>query len=384
MSLSVPELLRLSADYGCDVRDARALASMRSRIERSERIETRAHYVGACMRLARRLGRTLTFSGPYDYDIDEYTKLERIEGLKEGRVDPRLVAVGFQHEKPSAWVRQGRLWAFLAYYERATTPGRAPGSTYNQTPERVYCAWRSGVPADAVRLHVWQSDRIAPVKGRQLKRLRRALRAARRTSSGRERGLGLSEQLTTGALAQLGRLSPELQRALIHVSGGLPDRYARGFRPMAAADLRWDLLAPIARAIATDPRIRIAWSAGRRQAALLMQLPSFGRGLVWDDLDPNTVSKVMSSLCRGERPYLGPVVSSWLADVVVAWLTPETPRVSLEVACRLLRGETAEQISGLLEPLASRWLRDAPQTDPQEFASLYAPVLDWRAEVASL
>lgn len=277
---------------------------------RARAIESAAHYVGACRRIAAR---------------DEVGVVLDDAGLMldgPGRLDGRIVACGWQHETPTAWVG-GRLAAFVAYYDRATTLGRAPGSTYNAGPEVVYQAWRAGVPPWIVRAlgELMPPCGYRPLPQARLVRLRRAGRAAARSSV--YRWNGDIARLTFGALAALGRVSPELQRLVLDRSG----YYDRGLcGRLTPGQLRWDLAAPVARRMAVDPVVRAAWARGKRQDAMVGGRT--GRDLVL---------------------YLAP---AWLG-VPVDW------------AWRLACGSTPVELSGgvLSAEQAERWLSEQHHSD---------------------
>lgn len=302
------------ADYGDDevmtVDGALAwTAPARARV-----IESAAHYVGACRRVAACAETDLVLSG-------------------QGRIDGRLVACGWQHETPTAWVG-GRLAAFVAYYGRATTPGRAPGSTYNAYPDVVYQAWRAGVPPWIVRAlgALMPLCGYRPLPQARLVRLRRAARAAARSSV--YRWSGDIARLTFGALAALGRVSPELQRLVLDCSGYYDGGLCGLLTPR---QLRWDLAAPVARRMAAEPAVRAAWARGKRRDAMV-------GGRAGRDL--------------------------------VAHLAPAWPGVPVDWAWVLACGYTPADLSGgvLSADEAERWLSEqhhsdwAPAPDPVEHA----------------
>lgn len=361
MSLPLPVLLRISAEYGlADLRVPGAAAQYEREVTRSDKIETPEHYVGACRRLARRFpGASLQAMQAVFPDADP-------AGLEKGDADGRLIAVGFNHETPRQWVLGGGFWRFSRYYNQAVDRPDRVGSTYNADPEVVYAAFRAGVPARTVRAGLWTSASLRPISARRRRRLERATRAAGRTSAGM---LGRQTQeplrVTPAALSQLGRLSPELQRALIHVSGGLPDpldvaNELGGVDPLRPRDLRWDLLAPLARQVAADRtgRVRAAWATGKRFVALAR---AAGVGHPPD--------------CWSEKFHASSHESYTRWDEVVRWLTPSYPLVSVAQARRIVRGESPVELSeGMLSRAeAHQWLSTLPHLSPLEWLQRRLP-----------
>lgn len=335
-------MINTMTDYGVDFGAPGGLAQWyRMTDARDERITSAAHYVAACVRLAGRGsisgvcrvgdedGKVRLWLSREPYDFDRH-------GHLAGRgIDGRLVAVGWNHETPRAWL-SGGLQRFLKYWILSSSRPAMAGSPYNVDPDHAYAAMRAGIPPLAAGF--WR-----PGIARQ-RAVRRA-RAARRSSVYQCAGHPVG--VTDGALEQLGRLSPELQRALLHVSGYRQEVYgplapARpdGSRPVIGCrDLRWDLVAPIARAMAADKsgRVRAAWATGRRQKEL-----------------------ARAAGCPSGPWWEGP--DNPLDGALATWLCPAYPWIRVQVAARICRGESPVDIADgqLTRAEAHKWLSETP------------------------
>lgn len=268
-----------------------------------EKIESAGHYVGACRRLQHLC--SLPLSG-----------FERIDG--------RLVAVGWNFEKPTDWVSSG-LERFVDYWKLAATRPWAIESPYNPDPVDAYRAMRAGLPPwvcsalAGVGGVYGRSDGIPYISRRRRQRLIRAARAARRTS------IKNASDWSLGALAALGRLCPELQRVAVEFT--TRSRRVDGF--WRQRDIDWSAVARVQQQLLSDRsgRVRVAWATGKRQQLLFQAVnPSF-------------------SLTLPE------------------WISPSYPRLSWSQACHLARGVSPSELSGgLTRREAHRWLTENPGT----------------------
>lgn len=143
--------------------------------------------------------------------------------------DGRLIAAAWNRLPPSRWV--DIFSHFLDYWNEAIPRPDVVGSEYNIDPELIFEAWENGFPAYIVRSlgdrictrsrHVRRWDCL-PRRARR--RLALAARAATRASA-RKKFLVEDEKfywwvawhevLDLGALALLGRLCPDEQRAIL-------------------------------------------------------------------------------------------------------------------------------------------------------------------------
>jgi len=104
-----------------DFRSPNHALAVVGRQSRSSKIEDAGHYVGVCRRLDKRFE-------------DE---------------DGRLVAVGFNHVRPTVWVDPGRGYdLFRPYWGQIAPRPLLVGSSYNPTPADAYWAFRQGLPAN--------------------------------------------------------------------------------------------------------------------------------------------------------------------------------------------------------------------------------------------
>jgi hypothetical protein len=275
---------QLLADYGGDVTSPEGCARFARAVRTSNRIETANHYVGACYRLACRHEIVLYYDtkGPSWSRALPYTP----EGpwSDSTSIHPCLIAAGFGRRTPTEWVVDGDLWRFMRYFERCC-PGRPIGSSRrHHPPAEAAEAWAKGVPAEALRLGLWHAG--APRRrGRGARRLERIIRAARRTSVGSGPALAgdgwRCRPIMPGALDVLGRMSPEMQREALRVSGYVVrpkrDEYGRfppgAMRPFGARDLDWEAIGRAHAEMVADPERRIAVAVGKRREQLVNALP---------------------------------------------------------------------------------------------------------------
>lgn len=373
------------------------------------KIESAAQYVGVCRAMAR--GREyLLPSGDY----------APIAG--EGRIDGRIVAVGFNRESPTRWVGRKAgdgpvrgLVLFLEYWVQVAERPHIVGSSCNRIePEAAYRAMRAGVPAHVVRVLGSRAvrmrepeTRIRRLPRRRIRRLLDAARAAGRTSLREEH----EHRFSTRALAALGRLCPELQRVAIEAMRARLESF--DCPTIRVRDIPWDEVARVQRQLAADTsgRLRAAIATGKRRESLYraavgpeprlggpcVRLPELGERLrEWRcscESGCHDCSREVTSVAlidedeytrrydvtrerlpdpSGERrPYATREtvqVSTGRArpPSLAEWLAPSYPRVSIEQAARLARGETPAQLAGggLSSREAHHWLSTAPQAEP--------------------
>lgn len=234
-----PLTREILAEYGEDVTTAEGAARWRA-WPPDHRIGSPGEYVAAVRRLAARLGIELPTN------------------------NGRLLAAGFGRIGPRKWITTGALSSFLAYWRRAAARPDRVGSPYNPPPDLVAASWTRRVPPAGVRSGAVVAAPRGPRSGRRARRLSRIAIATSRTSAAlgvrRWGSDGRARPITSGALDALGRLSPELQRAALWVSGYRPfwDRDT----PFGARDLDWPAIARVHAAMRA-PLVRAAWGAGR-------------------------------------------------------------------------------------------------------------------------
>lgn len=321
------------SEYGVDISVASALRICTTPRLRVDPLRDAGHYVGACRRMMARRGQ----------------EIERNDG--------RLLAVGYDHQSPRAWLADGGGYArFLAYYNRAACRPQAPGSPYNCEPLDIAACWRLGIPARDVRRFGWLmhvAGEVAPRKlglfrlasaiagaglskhptnvGRGLARRKRAfarmVRALSRVSL-RQRAVdgGRVVQWSPKVLQYFGRMSPELQEvAVVCTLRVLP----LDVNIVMPRHMPWSAIADAHRAMVARPIVRIAWMAGKRLAKA--------------------------------------------ADDIV--LAPAYPHVPLAIAARICRGESPAQVSGgqLSRREAHEWLRAGGAGTPTEWLCRQLP-----------
>lgn len=308
----------LLADYGEDV----CTAAGARRWTRGSAIRSPAHYVGAVRRLARRRGVDLPYM------------------LQDGRA---LAALWCVLSPTEALGEAGEAWA--SYLERALERPDRLGSDYNVPVEIVRRGWSAGVPARAVRLGCWRGGHVSR------RRLARRVRAAGRTSLGG--ACRRTCQVTLGCLEQLGRMSPELQRAALHVSG----YYHRDGGTSGCRDLDWIAIAAVHRRMVDDPHERARWSAGRALVVRVLDGAELVPGR------PDLPVELALRLARGEAPaavvrrrwtsiVLGRVAGAPLNDDdASAWLAQVSslggvhdPRIWLGLQGRAVVGEAVRRV----------------------------------------
>jgi hypothetical protein len=195
----------LLSEYGSDVTQSNGRRDYEraTRPARDRKIKSAAQYVGICRRLAPALG-------PVESPTCEWSR-----EWPTSAVDGRLIAAGWNHVAPRSWV-DGELARFLAYWTQAASRPETVGSDYNPSPDHAAAAYFAGIPAKILNAGLRVADREGRVRSMPRERVRRLLsaaRAARRTSVGRR-------TVSAKALARLGQLCPELQRAAL---ASLPD-----------------------------------------------------------------------------------------------------------------------------------------------------------------
>lgn len=351
-------LLGLLADYGSDVTEAAGLRAYQraTRPGRDRKIRSAAQYVGICRAIAPETGRPTRASWERHWPA--------------GAVDGRLIACGWNHVAPRAWVG-GEMARFLAYWARAAGRPDTVGSSYNPDPDAAARAFFAGIPAALVRSGLRLSDRegcVRPMPRERVRRLLNATRAAKRTSVGHR-------TVSTKALARLGQLCPELQRAALASLPNEPGQYVvtavrddgttEGFhRPLRVRDLDWGAVARLQQSLATcaTGRVRAAWATGKRQIGLLLIARPEGTGAYdWTRDDPAGVD------------LDAPTASRWLA--------PGYPRLPLPMAARIARGEAPVSIAASVDPDAR-----LTRAEAHAWCSAGAPqnVLAWWCERGNL
>lgn len=245
-------------DYGIQPTPA-GVRYLRRATRPPRKIDSPGAYVAVCRALA---GRGLYTQGGTSHPLDG-----------EDRIDGRLVAVGYQHETPTQWVEPlgstSRLEAFLEYWERVARYPRLVGSPANPDPMYAYRAWRRGIPASITRAVPQCAGRpgpIYPVRPRELLRLRRQARAARRLSIRGDVYMMCSGRL----LEALGRLCPELQSVAVGTlreDDAWIEAIPRG--GCRVKDVDWAAVSRAQAEIVADPSARADYATGRRRAALL-------------------------------------------------------------------------------------------------------------------
>lgn len=252
--LSAAISAQIAADYGSDdILTPQGSARFIRACNRDERLQNAGHFVGACHRLARRRG----------IDLPE--------------CDPRLLAAGFCRSTPTAWIVEGGLQKFLQFWNRSVPRPKTVGSSYNPPPEMVLRGMTWGYPSRYFLTALWRHFPLkGPLRGRDALRIRRAVRAAGRSSLGPQvdSDYGPVRLWSLRGLEALGRLSPEAQRILLQVSGWGPSVWGRSTWGQEGAALkwgtrrlRWDLAAPLIREL-KKPSRRVYWAKGFRRATL--------------------------------------------------------------------------------------------------------------------
>lgn len=326
MGVCADEIL---AEYGEDVVAPGGARRYLAATGPRARISSPAQYVAICRQIARP-GEPVVSGHEHD-----------------GYVDWRLVAVGHGRVPPAAWMR-GELARLLAYWRRCADRPDIVGSNYNPTPEQAYAAMVSGWPAWAVRVLARHRRLPAPERLARMDALgrRRYVDAARALS---RESYGLVEHWLGGwtirALAALGRLCPELQRA------AMLELWRRPWpddRPIRVRDIPWEVVARAQRQILADPsgRVRAAWAEGERRYSLAL-----AAGVCADD-----PAQLVEWLLR--RPM-------WAGK----FGSRETDKYLIDLACRIVRGESPVEIArrrggDLTRAEAHEWITTAPMTLP--------------------
>jgi hypothetical protein len=267
------------------------------------------------------------------------------EALRD--VDGRLIAAGWRRVPPRRWVEDGHLDLFLAYWQRAAQRPSIIGSCYNRDPDDAADAWWIGVPASYVRAglpltHLRGARRLTR---RARIRLARAGRAALRTSvSSRHPD---ARRWTVGALARIGRLSPEAQRAVAWAT----DRALPAGQVIRPRDIAWAAAAPIVRAIGASERARIAWAAGRRRAELAGYPPAVAELC---PAYPGVPMQIAERIARGESP--ASVSGGMTRRDAHDWLCAGAPVPAQWLLQRYLPPQAAAEASGARSVAVAQWL----------------------------
>lgn len=296
--------------------------------------------------------RKITSAGQYVAAVRGCARTCHLQVVGEGRVDGRLVAVGWNHMSPRAWLDLG-LEEFLEYWDAAVVRPDVVGSDHNPHPEDVYAAMRQGIPASTYLA----LSCVPGVLGRgsqritwaRMRRLRRAARAVRRTS------MHDIQRWSLRALSLLGRLCPELQRSAVEAT---ERRFPEGL--IRARDIQWDAVARVQRQLVADKsgRTRVAWATGTRQ------------GNLFEAYSPGT--------------FVGPDYVSAHRKALVAWLSPGYPDVNIAQASQLARGISPSELSGgLTRREAHHWLTKFPDWHPGAWL-LYANAVEWGSEIVEI
>lgn len=292
--------------------------------------------------------------------------------LSASYVDGRLLAAGWCLSSPTRWAAELESW--LTYYSAAVERPNRVGSDYHPlSPAQIAVARRIGVPAWTLRSisgtqgqllnSLRLTDRLAATRSsdvaarrratarlprRTITRFRRIGRAIGRTSAKRAAEAG--RQLCGAAWAALGRVSPEVQRAILeHLAAHPPE----GAGPLRIRDLPWAVGGRAARDMACSPVARAAWATGRRRAALAAALTAQEQrrvahplgALLARGLTPAVAVDRFARSMEGyeaEAPRLTAreaheYVAAALAndfDGPAEWLLAQAPHVSVRVACQ--------------------------------------------------
>jgi hypothetical protein len=311
--------------------------------EQAPRIPSAGLYVGICRRLSRRA---------VFYQVNQ----SAVEG--ETRIDGRLVACGWNYYSPSDWMgvmseERSPLESFVDYWRKTQPRPDVVGSYYNADPLTVFHLWRAGVPVrDTSRMGVWAEHALAGGTRVVWRLIRRTIRMSRAMSraSARTHGpylhireSGQNYGLTAKTWAALGRVSPEMQEAMLAELEQLREN-GKLTGVVRVRDLPWEIGARVQKAIMADRtgRVRIAWSIGQRQEKLLAD-------------------------CIGAKPQYWTIPS--YNERAVALLSPSYPKVTWEQSVRLCRGESPVQLSGgiLTRAEAHAWLNARGDIEPVEW-----------------
>lgn len=281
------------------------------------RIETAARYVGVCRRISRAL------------PPPEEGGLSWLEG--EGRVDGRLIAVGFQRVPPMEWIRglrgePRRLVDFLSFWDATQGRPETVGSSYNSSPEDAFAFWASGIPMRLARrlpssswhAAVGRDGRVRPGRVAALAELsqritsyatvarisRRRLRALLQFDSEtlRAAGAGLTARVDWRRLREADELVRE-QRSALRATG-------------APAE---DWCLPYAGAIVglRAAGARVGWTDSRHDG-LAEAVEAFGADRIasmWPDIEPH-LPTVAEALRTGARPTATAGLVEWAEDTM--------------------------------------------------------------------
>jgi len=338
---------QLLTDYGSDLSSVRA--ALRHCDLGRRPITSRAHYVGA---------------------------VRRVSSVAED-MPGRLIDCGHNVVPPSWWREHADTW-WRDYWSRCAERPDRIGSPYNVAPAVAFAGYLRGVPARIVgvlgELAIGRDRRrYERLPRARLLLLVRAARAVRRTSFP---GTEFQPALTgwsLKALAALGRLSPELQRACLDATmqrlraAGRIDEYDQIVgAPIRVRDLAWDAVARAQRHMLASPKVRVAWATGERQQQL-------AEAAGWRSLTYYSLHDVSQRRCLAE----------WLADghPLAERLDGQGP----EVVSMVLRGYPLERVAADWIPLdRPRSWRDEQGIQHEGFALTRAEARRWFHDVRAL
>lgn len=257
---------------------------------------------------------------PVQYPTDrDYTRAVRYFLRKTGNgalagTDGRLLAAGYNSLPPRAFALA--CWEWLGVWAVSAPRPDTVGSPYNASPADVYRAWRrGGLPL--ARLVA----RCGGISWGRMPHPRQMARAARALQRDSVQILSYREMVSPSLWSFLGRISPEAQTILLeHLQekiNVMVYRYRQEPNAedpteviiLTSRDIDWSVVGPQIKTLQVT-RVRASYAAGRRQAAIL-------------------------GLPQRQR----------MERQVVAALTPQYPRIPVEVACRIVRGESPVSIA---------------------------------------
>lgn len=252
-------------------------------------------------------------------------RVARASGSGYEAQDGRLLAAGWCWMSPQRF--HAVLPSFLAYWSRAVSRPHIVGSSHNvTTPDVALAAMFIGIPARALqvpgvcsiaetvlRVRRVSSAAVWPrrISARRRRKLLRVARAASRTSAS---FVPCGYTLGMDAWAALGRVSPELQRAVLWSVQFLPKGLIR------SRDLPWS----VARQRCSGDRARVAWATGRRQNSLILQSStSCSRALTVRGIPPVEFAHYALRREGLDGDFTHAEASAWMADgqpLIWEWL----------------------------------------------------------------
>ena len=234
-----------------------------------------------------------------------YAAVARRMGLV---ADGRLLAVGWNHERPRAWA-DGRFAQFKLYWDKAVERPDIVGSCYNIPPETVYTAWRAGLPPWAARAAaLLRSHRYIPAGPRRTRLLTQA-RALKRGGAAT-----YNWRMGADLLHVCGRLSAEEQAEVVRQMEQIP-----GDSKIRVRHVDWGAVREVAERIRKNglrARVVIAYAQGRMPLYLAAEL----REVV------------------GLQPIRSPL-QKWEEEQIVRRICPAYPLLKLENAARIWEGQ---------------------------------------------